>query len=106
MITKYSFKLIKTILMSIKISFTDFDFLYYSIFMFVLLFSILVHPFFFGLLTFDFLRTKFLKNVVKAVWIPRWQLAFTFLVFLLIEYFFTVFAYIVYFEHFEEGTCD
>ena len=60
-----------------------------------LVIGLTIHPFFFGLLTFDFLRIKFLTNVVKAVWIPRHVLALTFIVFLLVLYYFTVIAYML-----------
>lgn len=56
--------------------------------------AIIIHPFYYGFLTMDFLRIKLLKAVVKAVYIPRIELMLTFLVFVLIEYYFTILGYI------------
>lgn len=82
------------LLNSIYICLMDFDFVYYMTYQFCLIIGLIYHPFFFGILTFDFLRINFLKNVVRAVWIPRDILSLTFLVFLLVEYWFTIIGYI------------
>jgi len=86
---------------------SDFEFLYYSGYIVFCIFGITFHPFFFswGLLV-DFLRIKFLKNVVKAVWIPRESLSLTFILFVLIEYYFTMIAYITLFDMYNPGECD
>ena len=54
----------------------------------------------------DFLRIKLLKNVVKAVWIPRVELILTLIVFVLIQYYFTVAGYIFYSEHYNADAVD
>lgn len=58
--------------------------------------GIVIHPFLFAFSLTDFLRTGDLKNVVKAIYEPRVELALSFILFLVIEYYFTIFAYIFY----------
>lgn len=83
----------------------DFDFVYYLGYMTLLVVGLILHPFFFGILTLDFLRTPFLKNVVTAVWHPRHILALTFLVFLLIEYYFSLISYIWLYDQYPDNGC-
>lgn len=64
--------------------------------------GLFVHPFIFGILTLDMLRSKTLKSVVKAIWLPKSTMALTFLLFLIITYWFTIFAYVYYQDNFEE----
>jgi len=52
------FKLIITILKSIQLISTDFDLLFQLFYICVSILGLLIHPFLFGLLTFDFLRLK------------------------------------------------
>jgi hypothetical protein len=68
--------------------------------------GLLIHPFFFGILMLDFVRTKLLKNVIRAVWYPRDILILSFIFFLILVYFFAVIAYIVYYDQIEYGYCD
>jgi len=84
-----------TLVKSISTCLMDFDFVFYSLYIVFCVFGLKFHPFFFswGLLV-DFLRIKILKNVIKAVWIPRESLSLTFLLFILIEYYFTLIAYV------------
>lgn len=98
--------LVVTILKSVHVCLMDFDFVYYLGYMTLLVVGLLIHPFFFGLLTLDFLRTQFLRNVVEAIWRPRNILALTFLVFLLIEYYFALISYIWLYEQYMEGGCS
>ena len=75
----------------------DFEFVFYTTYIIFCILGLAIHPFFvsYGLIC-DFLRIKILKNVVKAVWIPRESLTLTFLVFILVEYYFSIVAYIYY----------
>lgn len=84
--------------MTLRAFFTDFDFVYYSLYMGFCVIGLVIHPFFFGFLTVDFLRFKILKNVVKAVWEPRVDMALTFMIFLLLEYYFTLIGYLVLYD--------
>jgi hypothetical protein len=88
-------KLFWTVLLTMKAILSDFDFVYYTLYMGFCVIGIVLHPFFFGFLTVDFLRFKILKNVVKAVWGPRVDMALTFMIFLLLEYYFTLIGYLL-----------
>ena len=84
-----------TLIKSVYACLMDFDFIFYTCYILFCVFGLIFHPFFFGWgLLVDFLRIKFLKNVVKAIWIPRESLSLTFLLFVLIEYYFTIIAYV------------
>lgn len=93
------------IIKSVYAILNDFDFVYYAFYMIFCVLGLMVHPFYFGCLTVDFLRIKFLKNVVKAVWIPRDSLGLTFLVFLMAEYYFTIIGYIYFYDNFPNEEC-
>lgn len=96
--------MIWAVLMTLKEFFTDFDFVYYTLYMSFCVIGLVVHPFFFGFLTVDFLRFKILKNVVKAVWEPRVDMGLTFMIFLLIEYYFTLIGYLILYDQYENDT--
>ena len=68
-----------------------------------LIIGLIIHPFFNGLLILDFTRHKELKNVVKAVWKPKNILALSFMVFVLIEYYFAVVGYVYLADQYEDG---
>ena len=76
--------LLPLLIQTIKACLTDFDFVYYTCYMVFCIIGLALHPFFFGFLIVDFMRIKMLKNVVKAVYIPRVDLALTFMIFLLL----------------------
>ena len=63
--------------------------------------GLVIHPFLFCFQLTDFLRIDLLKNVVKAVWIPRKQLLLTFLVFILEEYYFSLLSYIFLYDQYK-----
>lgn len=73
---------------------SDFDFVYNVCYMTIVVLGLSFHPFFFGILSLDFMRQPMLRNVVAAIWQPRNILAITFLMFLFIQYFFVLYAYI------------
>ena len=99
---KFVFKVIQSLFKGLK----DFDILYYILVIMFALFGLLVHPFFFFFQLTDFLRIELLKNVVKAVWIPRASLGLTFLVFVLLEYYFTLIGYSFFSSHYATGRCE
>ena len=47
--------------------------------------GLIVHPFFFAFHLSDFLRISLLKNVIKAIYIPREQLILTYMVFFILK---------------------
>ena len=46
-----------------------------------------------------------LKNVIKSVWIPKKQLALVFLLYLVLNYFFSIWAYAFLYEIYD-GECE
>ncbi|EAR95948.2 MIR domain protein (macronuclear) [Tetrahymena thermophila SB210] len=110
--TKKILKLLWTIVKTIYTCCTDFDFMYYTFYMAICIVGLVVHPFFFGFLTVDFLRIKILSNVVKAVWIPRVEIALTFMLFLLAQYYYSIITYLCFYDQYgtpdspKWGTCD
>lgn len=99
-------KMIVNLIMTLISWLTDFDFAYYAAYIIFALMGLIVHPFFFVFHLSDVLRIELLKNVVKAVWRPRIPLLLTLLVFLLIEYYFTLIGYSVYNDNYVTGSCD
>lgn len=63
-----------------------------------LILGLVVHPFLFVFLLVDFLRIQTMKIVVKAIWISKEPMFLTFLVFFLVEYYYTILVYIYYWE--------
>lgn len=60
--------------------------------------GLVVHPFIFVFLLSDFLRIATLKIVVKAIWISKGPMGLSFLVFLLLEYYFTIIDYLYFWD--------
>lgn len=92
------FLFIKTVIRSLLICCTDFDFVYYSFFITCIVLGLVVHPFLFVFLLVDFLRIQTMKIVVKAIWISKGPMFLSFLVFILIEYYFTILSFIYYYN--------
>jgi hypothetical protein len=65
--------------------------------------GLIVHPFIFVFLLVDFLRIQTLTIVVKAIWISKKAMGLTFLVFLLVEYYFTIIDYIYFYDMYQPG---
>ena len=83
---------------------TDFFVLYYLCYGAAAVFGTLIHPFFFAFHLFEVLiRFPVLLNVVKSVWQPKKYILYTFLLFILIMYVFSIFAYIVFFDSYKPG---
>lgn len=72
----------------------NFEFIYYMIYMIMNVSSLAIHPFLFSFNLSDFLNIDILKSMLQAIWIPKKQLLLTFMVFLLVEYYFTISAYL------------
>ena len=63
--------------------------------------------FFFSYHLIMFIRTQnVLKNVLKAVYIPRQQLLFIFAFFILLEYFYSLVIYYFFYDIMPENSCD
>lgn len=99
-------KLILNVITTLYCWFTDFDFSYYITYILFSFLGLFVHPFFFVFQLTDVLRIELLKNVVRAVWRPRIPLLLTGLVFILLEYYFSLLGYSVYNDHYVQGKCD
>ena len=77
---------------------SDFDFVYYSAYISFSILGLVVHPFLFCFHLIDFLRIDLLKNVILSIWLPRKQLILTFLILILEEYYFSLIAYIFFYD--------
>lgn len=91
---KFTFKLIKTAYNLLS----NFQLLYYLAYGALALVGALKHEFF-----FTFHMTEILVRypyIIKAVWEPRKQLFLTLVLFILIEYFFTVIGYVSFYEYY------
>jgi len=68
--------------------------------------GVVVHPFFFAFhLTEILFRYKTLENVIRSLWIPRKQLGLTFLLYLILNYFFTLYSYSYLYDVYD-GDCE
>jgi len=99
------FHFLKKTISSFIICLYDLEFLYYVLYIIMIISGLAIHPFFFVFNLTDFLRIDELKNVVKAIWIPRKQLLMTFFLLILCEYYFTLIGYIAL-ESQYNGDCD
>ncbi|CAD8074919.1 unnamed protein product [Paramecium sonneborni] len=84
----------------------DFDFAYFCGYMACIIVGLVIHPFAFVLLLADFLRIATLKIVIKAIWISKTQMGLSFLVFLLIEYYFAVIGYLFFWDQYQDQSCQ
>ncbi len=85
-----------TALKSVFIMLNDFEIVFNSIYIGFVVVGLTVHPFFFAFTMTDFLRTEYLKNVVRAVWQPRRELMLTLVLFIILEYYFSLIGFIFY----------
>lgn len=92
-------------LKSVYLLLNDFEIVYYTIYILFVVVGITLHPFFFVFCMTDFLRTEYLKNVVRAVWQPRAELVLSLILFIILEYYFTLIGYMVYYDDYQ-GMCD
>lgn len=92
----------KAILQSTKAVLTNFTMLFYLLYICFLILGITFHPFFYAFHLSDFLRISILKNVIKAIWNPKYQIFLTLIFFILVEYYFSIISYSAYYEHYYE----
>ncbi len=90
--------LIVNILLSVFKCLQDFDIIYYCLQLCFALIGLTYHPFLFAGLLSDFLRFDILTNVVKAIYEPRVELGLSFLLFVILEYYFSIAAYINFYD--------
>ena len=53
----------------------------------------------------DLLRIDVLKNIVSAIWIRRVPLVLTFMLFLLLEYYFTLIGFLLFHDQYPNKRC-
>lgn len=86
---------------------SDFYVLYYLIYGITAVVGTIVSPFFFFFHLFDVLvRSPDLLNVVQAVWIPKKSILFTYFLFIVLMYVFTLFAYYWLYESYPGDFCE
>lgn len=77
---------------------------YYIFYTVMAFFGIIVHPFFYSvLLTEIVIKFKMLQSVINAVWQPRRQLVYTFMLFWIVIYLFAIWAYEYKYYYFESN---
>ncbi len=84
---------------------TDFDIIFHSGLVVLVVFGLIIHPFFFFFCLVDFLRIDMLQNVVKAIYLPKVELGLSLTLYIIMEYYFTLTGYIVFYEDYY-GNCD
>ena len=97
--------LIITALKSILILLSDFEIVFNTIYIMFVVVGLTLHPFFFAFTLTDFLRTEYLKNVVKAVWQPRRELMLSLILFIILEYYFSLIGFLFYDDDYS-GRCE
>ena len=65
------FYFIYSIIQSTLLLLSDFEIIFNILYIGMAIIGLSVHPFYFAFLLSEFLRTDYLKNVVKAVYLPR-----------------------------------
>ena len=101
------FILIKRVLMTVYYLLSDFNVLYNFLFVFMGIIGTIISPFFFFFQLFDVLmRYPVLLNVVKSVWNPRKSIIFTYFLFIVLMYVFTLFAYYFLQDSYPAKFCD
>ena len=66
-----------------------------------------IHPFYYTYHLLDIIvRSTYLQNVLKAIYRPRYELLYTMLLFVVLEYIFAMIAYIWLDSDFEKGECN
>lgn len=83
----------------------DFDFVYQVGYMFVGILGLSVHPFLYAVCLVEILRLDILKIVVKAFWNPIKEIAFVIILFVIIQYYFSLFGYMVLYDEYEDYQC-
>jgi len=85
---------------------SDFYVLYYSVYGLTAIIGLTVTPFFFAFHMFDVLvRFPLLQSVLQSIWIPRKPLLLTFLLYLLLNYVFSLAGYYFFYDEYA-GYCS
>ncbi len=88
-------------------AFSDFYLLYYIGYLVFSFCGYFVHPFFYCYHMVDIIiRNPYLKNVLMALYRPRYELLNTLILFLCMEYIFTIISYVNLFEDFGSNECS
>jgi hypothetical protein len=87
--------------------FKDFNFLYYTAYFLLAFYAFYLELFL--LLSFHLLdstrRSSTLTNLLLAIWIPGRQLIVTICLFILFQYYFTIFIYLFFYDHVDGAIC-
>lgn len=83
------------------------DMIYYLAYGVLGFIATLVHPFFFAFhLSEVVLRYPTLRNIIKSFWEPKVALGLTFVLVMLMNYYFTIIAYIWFSDIYANNKCD
>ena len=101
-IIRTGFKIIKTILKILKNS----TLFYYVVYGITAVLAVYYHPFLYAFhLSEILMRFPTLRNVIRAVWGPKFSLFLTLTLCVLVVYFNAVIAYLSFYEYYE-GRCE
>ena len=82
------------------------ELLYYLAYGILAFVATYIHPFFFVFhLSEILIRYPTLRNVIRAVWEPKTHLFLTLVLFILIEYYFTIIAFTFFYSYYN-GRCN
>ncbi|KAL4453083.1 hypothetical protein ABPG74_015314 [Tetrahymena malaccensis] len=102
--------IVKKYFYKLKFFISDVQLIYRLIFLVIAVLGIFNFAFIALLLLDFFIRNPLLRNVFKAVWVPRKQLFYTMVVYLLLQYFFAILGYFTIYEQLNGGNdvnlCD
>ncbi|KRX08878.1 MIR motif [Pseudocohnilembus persalinus] len=84
----------------------ELEVMYYLAYGVFAIFGVTLHPLFFTFhLTEILIRYPTLKNIINSVWYPRVQIGLAFLLFIILEYAFSIIGFLFFRDHFQ-GNCD
>ena len=100
---KFDFlRTLKRFLIYVKFTVLDYYIMYYMIYTALAILG-LFNPLFMAALLFDvFVRFPLLLYVGKSLWRPKYQICLTMALFIIIQYYFTLAAYYIFFESFQD----
>jgi len=95
-------KSLKRLLIYMKFTFLDYYIMYYMIYTTLAVLG-LFNPLFIAALLFDvFVRFPLLLYVVKSLWRPKYQICLTMALFIIIQYYFTLVAFYIFYDSFQD----
>lgn len=98
------YKRLKTILWINKKIFTTKSIIYYTLYLIFTILGCFYHVLFFCFLMIEIVnKYSTLKNFLRAITQPWKQLVLTFVLYLIIEYIFTIFAFNFFYYYYDEG---